>query len=291
MHPCSLRLVELEADLEAQRQVGEECQTAPLAQLVAKLHSLLRNSALFAATQLQMDGEVLDEIMDDLEVLEEERPPSCDTSPQSCNTTHPPSLPLANGVPGFPRLNGDSNHSSPPSEADSPAGSLVCAVLRATHRRDGVAVNGEGTTANGDVSGANGDELDARMGGSGAGDGPGARWSGLGANGERSTTRMARSGANGEEGLGVRDDWVGTREDGMGSKGEGLGGKPVGTVPPFRTVAASVEANGHAGTPPCKGSQERLLAELVALPGKLARLHSLLQARVQERLRNNHEQM
>ncbi|KAH8039515.1 hypothetical protein HPB51_007417 [Rhipicephalus microplus] len=92
---------------------------------------------------------------------------------------------------------------------------------------------------------------------------------------------------------------TGSSENGLGSQGpsdedaaqSSISGKPVGTVPPFRTVAATdskpTAGTGGAGV----GGHERAVAELASLSGKLVRIHSLMQARVQERLRTDHEQI
>lgn len=378
----NLRLSQLESQLESQRPTVEAGASSgqALAQLSAKLQAFLKTSVLFAASHLQLDSEVLDEIMDDLEGSGDEHSPSVALPPRKDHAGLPTPLPPLDGGNTF--ANGDSEPDSSygtpvdelPPNVSPEHSSLVQAILQAAagsrmpvqlddsrdrftnaplvvdhhtainggseigeklaERRNSCVVEHAFVECNGVVA-ANGDEgsggrLRERTAAGQFPNGgavsaveeaePSEAHRVLGAavatrpngfhiddsaaifrpnhclaNGmpggagpsENGVLSSAPSGSQQQQLQGVSDD---------DTAQSSVAGKPVGTVPPFRTVMAidggkmtgsgGVTAGSGSG-----GSHERAVAELASLSGKLVRIHSLMQARVQERLRTDHEQI
>lgn len=333
----SVRLSQLESQLE--RPIPEA--TGPsggqaLAQLSAKLQAFLKTSVLFAASHLQLDSEVLDEIMDDLEGSGDEHSPATAPSvPPHKDRARPAALlPLDASF-----VNGDSEPDStygtpvdelPLTSASAEHSSLVHAILQAAAGSQ-LLGRGNGSTEEASlaVNGENEvhDKLAERRNSCVV-----ERTLVLGVSGEggllgdlptagsvvdeachqsaRSPTVSHTNGFHADDGAvtfrpnhslpnGLSSGTSGSLDNGVGSQGpsdedaaqSSVVGKPVGTVPPFRTVAATdgklTAGAGSAGV----GSHERAVAELASLSGKLVRIHSLMQARVQERLRTDHEQI
>ncbi|XP_075543019.1 uncharacterized protein LOC142576673 isoform X2 [Dermacentor variabilis] len=328
----SVRLSQLESQLE--RPIAEA--TGPssgqaLAQLSAKLQAFLKTSVLFAASHLQLDSEVLDEIMDDLEGSGDEHlpAPAPPVPPQKDRTRLAPLLPLDASF-----VNGDSEPGSsygtpadelPLTSASAEHSSLVHAILQAAA---GSQLLGRGNgSAEGATRAVNGedqmhDKLAERrnscvvertlvLGVSGEGGlleglptasstvdvashqsarSPAvSHTNGFHADDGAITFRPNHCLANGPSGGMPLDNGVSNQgpsdEDAAQSS---VVGKPVGTVPPFRTVAAT---DNKLTTGAGSAGHERAVAELASLSGKLVRIHSLVQARVQERLRTDHEQI
>lgn len=371
----SARLTQLESQLESQRPAVPETSASSqaLAQLSAKLQAFLKTSVLFAASHLQLDSEVLDEIMDDLEGSGDERSSSSSSStalsaesvvPRKDPTRLPPLLLAEGGGTAF--ANGDSEPNSsygtpvddelPPTSlpATTEHSSLVRAVLQAaaegaTRNANGgggddggglerlppVTVNGgeiseklaerrntcvvertlvecNGTGAGGDLEGPvllpvsvveESGELRRQPGGSTGGS---SRANGFHVPDVPSFSRQsshcltngvvgAVSGSSSSENNLLNGGSVPGHDEDAAAQ-SCIISKPVGTVPPFRTVtdgggkSAGVAGSGGGNSAGSSG-QERSLAELASLSGKLVRILSLMQARVQERLRTDHEQI
>ncbi|XP_077508767.1 uncharacterized protein LOC144120240 [Amblyomma americanum] len=114
------------------------------------------------------------------------------------------------------------------------------------------------------------------------------------ANGVLSGAGPSENGALSSASSGSQQQLQGARDDDAAQSS--VAGKPVGTVPPFRTVMATdgSKLTGSVGVTAGSGSgssHEQAVAELASLSGKLVRIHSLMQARVQERLCTDHEQI
>lgn len=323
----SVRLSQLESQLECQRPIAEATASSgqALAQLSAKLQAFLKTSVLFAASHLQLDSEVLDEIMDDLEGSGDEHPPAPAVPPPSKDRLAPLDVSFANGD-----SEPDSSYGTPvdelPPSTSAEHSSLVHAILQAAAgsqllaRSEDLPINGESEVhdklaerrnlcvVERTLVDCNGVSGEGRLGGQVPPAGSIAEEAGL-----QSARSPAVSHTNGFR---VDDGAVmfrpnqclatslpggvsGSSENGLGGQGpsdedaaqSSISGKPVGTVPPFRTVAATDSKTpagaGGAGV----GGHERAVAELASLSGKLVRIHSLMQARVQERLRTDHEQI
>lgn len=323
----SVRLSQLESQLECQRPIAEATASSgqALAQLSAKLQAFLKTSVLFAASHLQLDSEVLDEIMDDLEGSGDEHPPAPAVPPPSKDRLAPLDVSFANGD-----SEPDSSYGTPvdelPPSTSAEHSSLVHAILQAAAgsqllaRSEDLPINGESEVhdklaerrnlcvVERTLVDCNGVSGEGRLGGQVPPAGSIAEEAGL-----QSARSPAVSHTNGFR---VDDGAVifrpnqclatslpsgvsGSSENGLGGQGpsdedaaqSSVSGKPVGTVPPFRTVAATDSkppaGAGGAGV----GGHERAVAELASLSGKLVRIHSLMQARVQERLRTDHEQI
>lgn len=369
----SARLSQLESQLESQRPATAPETSASvqaLAQLSAKLQAFLKTSVLFAASHLQLDSEVLDEIMDDLEGSGDERSSSSSSSaapsaesvvPRKDPSRLPPLLLAEGGGTAF--ANGDSEPNSsygtpvddelPPTcvpSSNAEHNSLVRAVLQAAAEGasrnangggdgDGLerpllvatrpAINGgeineklaerrntcvveralvecNGTGRAGDMEGPvllpvseEPGELHHELGGSANGS---SRSNGFHVADVPSFSRQSSHClANGVGGgvISGSSSFDNNLLNGGGHDEDAAAqscviGKPVGTVPPFRTVtdgkSAGVTGTG-GGNSAGSSSQERSLAELASLSGKLVRILSLMQARVQERLRTDHEQI
>lgn len=275
----NIKILQLQAELEAQSQThdilvsqGAEMSSAAasLTQLSLKLHSFLKMSAMFAGSQLQLDSEVLDEIMDDYEASEEPTS-SASSTPSSLGPLRPREL--SNGVVrpssvdslAAGKLNSDSNsnssYSTPISELPSPSTngeSLVHMVLQAASL---VQPSREPKIA------------DAA---------------------EESRGRAAQNGTVAVENGTVAVENGGERKAAEVPKTSEVS-KPVGTVPPFRTV--STDVNGHhkdggtSGPSPKHGSLDSLVSELTALSGKLLRIHTMMHSKVQDRLRTSQDQI
>ncbi|XP_037502265.1 uncharacterized protein LOC119376545 [Rhipicephalus sanguineus] len=323
----SVRLSQLESQLECQRPIAEATASSSqaLAQLSAKLQAFLKTSVLFAASHLQLDSEVLDEIMDDLEGSGDEHPPAPAVPPPSKDRLAPLDVSFANGD-----SEPDSSYGTPvdelPPSTSAEHSSLVHAILQAAAgsqllaRSEDLPINGESEVhdklaerrnlcvVERTLVDCNGVSGEGRLGG---------QVPPAGSIDEEAGLQSARSPAvSHTNGFRVDDGAVmfrpnqclatslpsgvsGSSENGLGGQGpsdedaaqSSISGKPVGTVPPFRTVAATDSKTpagaGGAGV----GGHERAVAELASLSGKLVRIHSLMQARVQERLRTDHEQM
>ncbi|XP_077535070.1 uncharacterized protein LOC144146961 isoform X2 [Haemaphysalis longicornis] len=374
----SARLCQLESQLESQRPSPEASsgQAALVAQLSAKLQAFLKTSVLFAASHLQLDSEVLDEIMDDLEGSGDERSSSSSSSaapsaesvvPRKDPSRLPP-LVLAEGG-GTTFANGDSepnsSYGTPVDDELPPTGippatehsSLVRAVLQAA--AEGASRNTNGVEGGENVERpplvamrptVNGGEISEKLaerrntcvvertlvecnGTRGGGDLEGPVLLPVSVSEEPNEPRHqpGGSGSSRANGFHVADVPTFSRQsshclaNGVGSGvvsgssssesnllngGCASGhdedaaaqscviGKPVGTVPPFRTVTDGGGSGKSAGVTGTAGGnsagssgQERSLAELASLSGKLVRILSLMQARVQERLRTDHEQI
>ncbi|KAK8771684.1 hypothetical protein V5799_025072 [Amblyomma americanum] len=377
----NLRLSQLESQLESQRPTVEAGASSgqALAQLSAKLQAFLKTSVLFAASHLQLDSEVLDEIMDDLEGSGDEHSPSVALPPRKDRAGLAIPLPPLDGAATF--ANGDSEPDSSygtpvdelPPNVSPEHSSLVQAILQAAavsrmpgqpddgrdrlasaplvvehhsavnggseigeklaERRSSCVVEHTFVECNGVVA-ANGGEgsggrLRERMatgqfptGGAvstAEGPEPGEAHRVLGAaiasrpngfhiddsaalfrpnhclaNGVLSGAGPSENGALSSASSGSQQQLQGAGDDDAAQSS--VAGKPVGTVPPFRTVMATdgSKLTGSVGVTAGSGSgssHERAVAELASLSGKLVRIHSLMQARVQERLRTDHEQM
>ncbi|KAH7955903.1 hypothetical protein HPB52_004877 [Rhipicephalus sanguineus] len=146
----SVRLSQLESQLECQRPIAEATASSgqALAQLSAKLQAFLKTSVLFAASHLQLDSEVLDEIMDDLEGSGDEHPPAPAVPPPSKDRLAPLDVSFANGD-----SEPDSSYGTPvdelPPSTSAEHSSLVHAILQAAAgsqllaRSEDLPINGE----------------------------------------------------------------------------------------------------------------------------------------------------
>lgn len=329
----SARLSQLESQLECQRPIAEATASSgqALAQLSAKLQAFLKTSVLFAASHLQLDSEVLDEIMDDLEGSGDEHPPAPPVPHNKDRARLAPPLALdvsfANGD-----SEPDSSYGTPvdelPPSTSAEHSSLVNEILQAAagshllgrNASEDLPVNGEHEVHDKlaerrnscvvertlvDCNGVLGVSGEGRLGSS-----AGSIVEEAGLQSARSAAVAHTNGFHAEDGAvtfrsnqclttSLPSGTGGSSENGLASQGpsdedvaqSSVSGKPVGTVPPFRTVAAA-DSKPLAGTAGAGvGSHERALAELASLSGKLVRIHSLMQARVQERLRTDHEQI
>lgn len=318
----SVRLSQLESQLECQRPIAEASASSgqALAQLSAKLQAFLKTSVLFAASHLQLDSEVLDEIMDDLEGSGDEHPTA---PPPSKDRLAPLNVSFANGD-----SEPDSSYGTPvdelPPSTSAEHTSLVHAILEAAAgsqllaRSEDLPINGESEVHDKLAERRNLCVMECSLvdcNGVSGECGLRGQLPPAGSVVEETALQSARSlthinGFHADDGTvifrpnqclatSLPGGVTGSSENGLGSQGpsdedaaqSSISGKPVGTVPPFRTVAATdskpTAGTGGAGV----GGHERAVAELASLSGKLVRIHSLMQARVQERLRTDHEQI
>ncbi|KAL1433382.1 hypothetical protein MTO96_012588 [Rhipicephalus appendiculatus] len=320
----SVRLSQLESQLECQRPIAEATASSgqALAQLSAKLQAFLKTSVLFAASHLQLDSEVLDEIMDDLEGSGDEHPAA---PAPSKDRLAPLDVSFANGD-----SEPDSSYGTPvdelPPSTSAEHSSLVHAILQAaagsqllaqsedlpmkgeSEVHDKLAERSNLCVAKRTLVDCNGVSGEGRLGGQLPPAGSVAEEAGL--QSARSPAVSHTNGFHADDGAvifrpnqclatSLPSGVSGSSENGLSSQvpsdedaaQSSVSGKPVGTVPPFRTVAATdskpMAGTGGAGV----GGHERAVAELASLSGKLVRIHSLMQARVQERMRTDHEQI